>query len=74
MCNHFAITVTTMRNSSMLCSRWLSEQLLIDRDQLRKTTLAATASTATSNVSSNCAYSTMHSQHAVKALTAPDGA
>ncbi len=38
------------------------ELLLIARDHYQnetKTTLAATASTATSNVSSSCAYSTM---------------
>ncbi len=44
--NHFAITVTTLLNSGMIGSGWLS----IGQDQLHTTTLAATTSTATSPV------------------------
>ncbi len=44
--------VMIARNSAMIGSRWLSIIALIRRDQLLKTTLVATASTATSNVSS----------------------
>ncbi len=39
------------------CPEWLLIGKL--QDKLLKTTLAATASTATSNVSSSCAYRTM---------------
>ena len=59
MYNPFAITVTTV---VWLVWGGLPELILIGRgiNQMRpKTTLAATASTATSNVSSSCAHRTM---------------
>ncbi len=53
MYNHFAVTVTTARHSGMIGSGCLTETSYQNEV---KTTLIATASTATSNVSSNCAY------------------
>ncbi len=58
MYNKFAmmITVTTTRNSGMIGSGLYPELLLIGLDQLLINTLVASASTATSNVSSSQAW------------------
>ncbi len=63
MYNRFAITVTTAGNSSMIDLGWQTGTAFDWPNHLpkgdQKTTLVATARTATFNVSSSCAHRTM---------------